>query len=142
MLNTKRVLPLVLVAILPLTFVQSAGAFTNTAARTTYVQQQIQNANSFYSDMTVKLNKYTDMEASPFAFFRGTNHLYYADINTGVIPIPSQWKTTSNVQTWLQGDLHAENVGFFDNDNGKVVFDLNDFDESYMGPFYWDLLRY
>jgi uncharacterized protein (DUF2252 family) len=46
------------------------------------------------------------------------------------------------VKTWLSGDFHTQNVGFFDNDNGSIVFDLNDFDESYIGPFYWDLLRY
>jgi uncharacterized protein (DUF2252 family) len=82
------------------------------------------------------------MSASPFAFYRATNHLFYSDIDTNFIPIPAQWKSTANVQAWLSGDFHTQNVGFFDNDKGKVVFDLNDFDESYVAPFYWDLLRY
>ncbi|MBL0386087.1 DUF2252 family protein [Tumebacillus sp. ITR2] len=141
-MKRRHLVSLLLTAVLPLTFVQSAGAFTNTSTRTMYVKQEIQNANSFYTDLTLKNAKYADMEASPFAFYRATNHLYYADLDTGVIPVPSQWKTTSNVQTWLSGDFHTQNVGFLDNDNGKVVFDLNDFDESYIGPFYWDLLRY
>jgi len=43
---------------------------------------------------------------------------------------------------WLSGDYHAQNIGYFDDNEGTVVFDLNDFDDSYIGPFYWDLIRF
>ena len=41
----------------------------------------------------------------------------------------------------LQGDLHAENFGTYLNDDGILNFDVNDFDEGYVGPFTWDVKR-
>lgn len=41
----------------------------------------------------------------------------------------------------LQGDLHAENFGSYLNSDGIINFDVNDFDESYVGPFTWDVKR-
>ncbi len=43
---------------------------------------------------------------------------------------------------WIHGDLHAENFGTYMNDEGLLVFDVNDFDEAYLGPFSWDLRRF
>jgi uncharacterized protein (DUF2252 family) len=42
---------------------------------------------------------------------------------------------------WIQGDLHAENYGTYMNSAGVLVFDVNDFDEAYVGHFTWDLRR-
>ncbi|MFI8685713.1 DUF2252 family protein [Rossellomorea sp. NPDC077527] len=117
-------------------------AMTNSSTRTDHLQQEISNANAYISDNTVNTEKYQAMEDSPFAFYRATNFLYYQDLDNGTIQIPNEWTTTNNVDTWLSGDFHTQNVGFFDNDEGDIVFDLNDFDDSYIGPFYWDLLRY
>ncbi|WP_433747374.1 DUF2252 family protein [Falsibacillus pallidus] len=117
-------------------------AMTNSSARTDHLQQEISNANAYISDDSVKTEKYQAMEDSPFAFYRATNFLYYQDLDNGTIAIPNEWTTTQNINTWLSGDFHTQNIGFFDNDEGDVVFDLNDFDDSYIGPFYWDLLRY
>jgi len=47
-----------------------------------------------------------------------------------------------NTLIWLSGDYHTQNIGFFDDNAGTVVFDLNDSDDSYIGPFYWDLIRF
>jgi uncharacterized protein (DUF2252 family) len=44
-------------------------------------------------------------------------------------------------RVWIQGDLHAENYGTYVNDAGILVFDVNDFDEAYLGHFTWDLKR-
>jgi uncharacterized protein (DUF2252 family) len=44
-------------------------------------------------------------------------------------------------RVWIQGDLHAENFGTYMNSAGVLVFDVNDFDEAYVGPFTWDLKR-
>ena len=41
----------------------------------------------------------------------------------------------------IQGDLHAENYGTYMNSQGKLVFDVNDFDEAYVGHYTWDLQR-
>ena len=42
---------------------------------------------------------------------------------------------------WIHGDLHAENFGTYMNSDGRLVFDVNDFDEAYLGHFTWDLQR-
>jgi uncharacterized protein (DUF2252 family) len=43
---------------------------------------------------------------------------------------------------WIHGDLHAENFGTYMNSEGVLVFDVNDFDEAYLGNFSWDLRRF
>jgi uncharacterized protein (DUF2252 family) len=43
---------------------------------------------------------------------------------------------------WIHGDLHAENFGTYMNASGHLVFNVNDFDEAYVGPFIWDLKRF
>ena len=42
-------------------------------------------------------------------------------------------------RVWIHGDLHAENFGTYMNSEGVLVFDVNDFDEAYLGHFTWDL---
>ncbi|WP_158598382.1 DUF2252 family protein [Falsibacillus albus] len=122
--------------------INGASAADQTAARESSLKQQILNANSFITDSSIRDEKFQAMEQSPFAFFRATNYVYYSDLGNGVIPIPAEWKSTQNISTWIEGDAHTDNVGFFDNDKGEVKFDLNDFDESYIAPFYWDLIRF
>src|SRR5689334_15148045 len=76
--------------------------------------------------------KYRRMSASPFAFFRGAVSIMAADLgrlaNTGL-----------HVQ--LCGDAHLQNLGSFASPDGKLVFDLNDFDETIRGPWEWDVKR-
>jgi uncharacterized protein (DUF2252 family) len=43
---------------------------------------------------------------------------------------------------WIQGDLHAENFGTYMDGAGRIVFDVNDFDEAYLGHVSWDLRRF
>lgn len=81
--------------------------------------------------------KFRKMAASAFAFYRGSAALFYADVADNKDPFLN--KQTSRV--WIQGDLHAENFGTYMNSEGVLVFDVNDFDESYVGPFTWDLKR-
>jgi len=40
------------------------------------------------------------------------------------------------------GDLHTSNLGFINNDKKAITFDVNDFDDSWIGPFYHDLIRF
>lgn len=78
--------------------------------------------------------KYRAMRASPFAFLRGTCHLFY-----GRLPRQSVIKSAPVV--WSCGDLHLENFGSYKGDNRLVYFDMNDFDEAALAPASYDLLR-
>ncbi len=82
--------------------------------------------------------KYRKMAADPFAFFRGTACLFYADV-TGMRDAFADDRTS---RIWIHGDLHAENFGTYLNSDGRLVFDVNDFDEAYLGHFSWDLRRF
>jgi uncharacterized protein (DUF2252 family) len=79
----------------------------------------------------VKL-KYELMADSPFGYFRGAVPVMAADLailpNTGVL-------------SQLCGDAHVRNLGAFAAPDGRLVFDINDFDETIRGPFEWDLKR-
>jgi uncharacterized protein (DUF2252 family) len=113
-----------------------------TQTRRDFLRTEITNANAFIIDPWFKDEKYSAMKNSPSQFYRGTPHLYYSDLNNGTITIPSAWKTQPHSNTWLSGDFHTQNIGYSENKTGKVIFDLNDTDESYIGPFYWDLIRF
>src|SRR5579863_3482320 len=76
--------------------------------------------------------KYRLMAESPFGYFRGAAPVMAADLarlpSTGII-------------SQLCGDAHVRNLGAFAAPDGRLVFDLNDFDETIRGPFEWDLKR-
>lgn len=101
------------------------------------VSQRIEAWNSDLSDADRRA-KYCKMAASPFVFFRGTNHLFWEDNSRESRLAPLSSEAT---RTWLQGDLHAANFGAFDNDEGVVVYDLNDFDETFIADYQFDLWR-
>lgn len=79
--------------------------------------------------------KYRKMTASPFGYFRGTNHLFHADC-------PRQAWLSRMPAVWLNGDLHLENFGTYRGDNRLVYFDIGDFDDGCLGPAGRDLLRF
>src|SRR3982750_335188 len=84
--------------------------------------------------------KFRKMAASPFAFYRGSASLFYADLTSAYADSSFLSDRTSRV--WIHGDLHAENFGTYMNSSGRLVFNVNDFDEAYVGPFSWDLKRF
>ncbi|MEO3780687.1 DUF2252 domain-containing protein [Micromonospora sp. B11E3] len=84
--------------------------------------------------------KFRKMAASPFAFYRGSASLFYADQRGDFADGAFLDERTSRV--WIHGDLHAENFGTYMNASGQLVFNVNDFDEAYVGPFTWDLKRF
>ena len=84
--------------------------------------------------------KFRKMAASPFAFYRGSASLFYADLTGDYADDRFLDERTSRV--WIHGDLHAENFGTYMNGSGELVFNVNDFDEAYVGPFTWDLKRF
>ncbi|WP_136604258.1 DUF2252 family protein [Paenibacillus dokdonensis] len=111
-------------------------------ARKAELAERLKEGNSYYNDPDAKSYKYgtTGMAATSAAFYRGAPYLMYQDLGT-VIPLPGSWKKFTNVNTWIEGDAHIANVGFYDDKAGNIIFDLNDFDGAYTAPFYLDLLR-
>ncbi|MBC9712184.1 DUF2252 domain-containing protein [Streptomyces sp. TRM66268-LWL] len=84
--------------------------------------------------------KFRKMAASAFAFYRGTACLFYADLEREQHGGPFLDDRTGRV--WIHGDLHAENFGTYMDSTGRLIFNVNDFDEAYVGPFTWDLKRF
>src|ERR671938_986304 len=82
-------------------------------------------------------NKFRKMAAGPFAFYRGSAPLFYADMEEE----KDRWANERTSRVWIQGDLHAENFGTYMAGDGVFVFDVNDFDEAYLGHFTWDIKR-
>ncbi|MDQ3152904.1 MAG: DUF2252 domain-containing protein [Actinomycetota bacterium] len=82
--------------------------------------------------------KFRKMAANPFAFYRGSACLFYAD----VAALEDPWADERTGRVWIQGDLHAENFGTYMDGAGTLIFDVNDFDEAYLGHFTWDLRRF
>ena len=76
--------------------------------------------------------RYGRMLTSPFAFYRGAALLMAADLAGAP-------RTTLKVQ--LCGDAHLSNFGGFAAPDRRLVFSVNDFDETLPGPFEWDLKR-
>ncbi|MFJ7418122.1 DUF2252 domain-containing protein [Streptomyces uncialis] len=90
--------------------------------------------------------KFRKMASSAFAFYRGTAALFYHDLHAEGA---SAAKTASGPylddrtsRVWIHGDLHAENFGTYMDSQGRLIFNVNDFDEAYVGPFTWDLKRF
>ncbi|MBY9078361.1 DUF2252 domain-containing protein [Paenibacillus sp. HN-1] len=84
-----------------------------------------------------RAEKYAKMSLSPFSFFRGSAYLFYFDCQRQYFP----YHSSPERPTWIQGDLHFENFGAFRNEDGELVYDVNDFDEGYLGSYLYDLIR-
>jgi uncharacterized protein (DUF2252 family) len=76
--------------------------------------------------------RYGRMLVSPFTFYRGAAYVMAADL-------AGQPRTGLHVQ--LCGDAHLSNFGVYAAPDRRLVFDINDFDETLPGPFEWDLKR-
>src|SRR5882724_9479007 len=72
------------------------------------------------------------MGASAFTFYRGAAGIMAADLAAG----PS-----TNLVVQLCGDAHLSNFGVFAAPDRRLIFDINDFDETHPGPFEWDVKR-
>jgi uncharacterized protein (DUF2252 family) len=81
--------------------------------------------------------RFRKMAMDPFAFYRGSACVFYADI----VHDDDPWADERTSRVWIQGDLHAQNFGTYMDDDGVFVFDVNDFDEAYLGHFTWDVKR-
>ena len=72
------------------------------------------------------------MLVSPFTFYRGTATIMAADL---------AGTPTAGLQVQLCGDAHLSNFGAFASPERRLLFDVNDFDETLPGPFEWDVKR-
>jgi uncharacterized protein (DUF2252 family) len=76
--------------------------------------------------------RYGRMLVSPFSFYRGGALIMATDLSR----TPS-----SGLQVQLCGDAHMSNFGIYASPERRLVFDINDFDETHPGPFEWDVKR-
>ena len=72
------------------------------------------------------------MSMSAFAFYRGTADIMAYDLSKTPV---------SGIQAQLCGDAHISNFGVFASPERRQVFDVNDFDETLVGPWEWDVKR-
>ena len=76
--------------------------------------------------------RHARMAVSPFTFFRGAALSMAHDISAS---------PHSGLRVQLCGDAHLSNFGVFASAERRLLFDLNDFDETHPGPWEWDLKR-
>jgi|SRR5579864_89673 len=76
--------------------------------------------------------KMARMAVSPFGFFRGSVAVMAADLAT---------MQSTRIMAQICGDAHVRNLGAYSGPDGRLVFDLNDFDETIRAPWEWDLRR-
>ena len=72
------------------------------------------------------------MAASPFGYFRGAVPVMAYDLSL---------MANTGIRNQLCGDAHVRNFGAYAGPDGRLVFDINDFDETIVGPFEWDVKR-
>lgn len=72
------------------------------------------------------------MMVSPFTFYRGAAKIMAADLKGTPV---------AGLKTELCGDAHLSNFGLFASPERRLLFDVNDFDETLPGPFEWDVKR-
>jgi uncharacterized protein (DUF2252 family) len=72
------------------------------------------------------------MAVSPFGYFRGAVPVMAYDLSLG---------GNTGICNQLCGDAHVRNLGVFAAPDGRLVFDINDYDETIVGPFEWDVKR-
>jgi len=103
----------------------------NIKARTASPHELLERSTRGRIPALVKL-KNELMAETPFGYFRGAVPVMAGDLavlpNTGIV-------------SQLCGDAHVRNVGAYAAPDGRLVFDINDFDETIRGPFEWDLKR-
>jgi uncharacterized protein (DUF2252 family) len=76
--------------------------------------------------------KYQRMSVSPFTFFRGSAIIQARDLANANV---------SGVIVQACGDCHLANFGAFASPERRFIFDINDFDETFLAPWEWDIKR-
>ena len=109
-------------------------------ARTDTIVDVLQDAFAplMRADPRAFRTKYRKMASDPHAFYRGTACLFFHDVTRQQDPFADHGAD----RIWIHADLHVENFGTYLNSRGRLIFDVNDFDEAYLGHFTWDLQRF
>ena len=76
--------------------------------------------------------KFKLMSGSPFVFYRGSVEVMAGDLAAG---------EHTGIYAQLCGDAHVKNFGFYATPGSDIVLDVNDFDETWCGPWEWDVKR-
>lgn len=76
--------------------------------------------------------RYARMLVSPFTFYRGAALIMASDLADTPV---------SGITTQICGDAHLSNFGVFGTPERRLIFDINDFDETLPGPWEWDVKR-
>jgi uncharacterized protein (DUF2252 family) len=89
---------------------------------------------------TSRSEKFKKMKDSPYAFFRGSNHIFWSDF-------AGDWQVnrfggSAFSRTWLQGDAHVYNMGAYLNDIGVVSYGFDDYDDSLVADYQYDVWRF
>ncbi|RWZ60348.1 DUF2252 domain-containing protein [Halobacillus fulvus] len=86
---------------------------------------------------TDRKNKYRKMRENPYSFFRGSAYLFFFDVTD----LPFSFHTPKEYPTWIMGDMHADNFSGFQSEDDDIVFDVDDFDEGFLGSYLYDVMR-
>ncbi len=105
---------------------------TATRSRSPVVEEVVR-ANAGRKPKRLRL-KYRKMAHDAFAFFRGSDHLFARAWNDLKPP-------DEGPPVLCCGDLHLENFGAYHAEDGRFLFDVNDFDEASIAPCSFDLVR-
>ena len=103
------------------------------------IYESIEHHNSHLST-EAREEKFKKMKASPYAFYRGSNHVYWADF-------AGDWQLnrfggSAFSRTWLEGDAHVYNMGAYLNDIGVVSYGFDDYDDSLVADYQYDIWRF
>lgn len=105
--------------------------------------QEFIKFNRTYARRSAELMRFKieRMAEIPFAFFRGTYHLYARDVlQRDLIPLPILMG--DGLEMDLVGDIHCENYGTYKAEDGLIHYDIDDFDEATQGRFDVDVCRF
>ncbi len=106
------------------------GEFVPASDRTDPIELLQQQADTRVPELVPI--RYGRMLSSPFAFYRGAAKLMVGDLGDS---------PRSGITTQCCGDAHLSNFGLFASPERRLVFDINDFDETLPGPWEWDVKR-
>ena len=109
----------------------------------------VDSLQSMYADRMAEApdafrTRFRKMARDPYAFYRGSAILFFTDLGPkgSFAGRDDAWMAEHGDRVWIQGDLHVENFGTYMDADGRLVFDVNDFDEAYLAPWTWDLRRF
>ncbi len=107
-------------------------------SRPEWVREQILHFNRKLEPRFLQ-KKFSLMAQSHFAFYRGTDHLFWSDF--GGSGLEETFGGGKDTRLWISGDLHRDNFGSFTDATGRLVYDLTDFDEAVVADYQFDLWR-